>query len=100
MTTRPISIAEFRTLAMKNKYYSRKWLNQKEGTAYIECAASNDLGSYKDFGFKLADCHRAVSIDLSFHNNKGKIARVKKISLIIDELINLKLAIEKVEVNK
>jgi hypothetical protein len=85
---------------MKNKYYSRKWLNSKEGTAYIECAASNDLSSYKDFGFKLADCHKAVSIDLSFHNNKGKIERVKKLGLIIDELINLKLAIEKVEVGK
>lgn len=85
---------------MNKKYYTRKWLNPKEGTAYIECAASNDLGSYKDFGFKLADCHRAVSIDLSFHDNKGKTERIKKISLIIDELINLKLAIEKVEVNK
>ena len=99
MTMRPISIAGLESL-MKNKYYSRKWLNSKEGTAYIECAASNDLSSYKDFGFKLADCHKAVSIDLSFHNNKGKIERVKKLGLIIDELINLKLAIEKVEVGK
>jgi hypothetical protein len=85
---------------MNKKYYSRKWLNTKEGTAYIECFASNDLSSYKDFTFKLADCHKAVSIDLSFHNNKGKAERVKKLGLIIDELINLKLAIEKVEVNK
>jgi hypothetical protein len=85
---------------MNKKFYSRKWLNSKEGTAYIECAASNDLSSYKDFGFKLADCHKTVSIDLSFHNNKGKAERVKKLGLIIDELINLKLAIEKVEVNK
>jgi hypothetical protein len=83
-----------------SKYYSRKWLNSKEGTAYIECAASNDLSSYKDFGFKLADCNKAVLIDLGFHDNKGKTERVKKISLIIDELINLKLAIEKVDVNK
>lgn len=99
MTTRPISLATLESL-MKNKYYSRKWLNSKEGTAYIECYASNDLSSYKDFAFKLADCHKAVTIDLSFHDNKGKTERVKKISLIIDELINLKLAIEKVEVNK
>jgi len=99
MTMRPISIAGLESL-MSKKYYTRKWLNSKEGTAYIECAASNDLSSYKDFGFKLADCHKAVSIDLSFHDNKGKTERVKKLGLIIDELINLKLAIEKQEVGK
>lgn len=85
---------------MSDKYYSRKWLNSKEGTAYIECSSAADLSTYKDFTFKLSDCHRSVSIDLSFHNNKTKAERVKKISLIIDELINLKEQLEKVEMNK
>jgi hypothetical protein len=83
-----------------NKYYSRKWLNSKEGTAFIECYSSNDTSTYKDFGFKLGDCHKIVSIDFSFHNTKTKQERIKKVSLMIDELIALKKEIEKAEVNK
>lgn len=83
-----------------SKYYSRKWLNTKEGTAYIECGGAIDLSNYKDFTLKLSDCHKAVSIDLSFHNIKTKAERVKKVSLIIDELLSLKEAMEKTEVKK
>jgi hypothetical protein len=85
---------------MNKKYYSRRWLNSKEGTAFIECSSSNDLSTYKDFSFKLSDCHKIVTIDFSFHNIKTKQERVKKINVMIDELNGLKAEIEKTEVRK
>jgi hypothetical protein len=41
-----------------------------------------------------------VTIDLSFHDKKGKAERLNKVSLIIDELTAFKAAMEKVEVKK
>lgn len=99
MTMRRISIAQLRTSSM-NKYYSRQWLNKKEGTAFIECTYEPSFGTHHDCSFKLGDCHRTSTIDLSFYDKKTKAGRVAKLSSIIDELILLKEQIEKVELKK
>lgn len=83
-----------------SKYYSRKWLN-KQGTGFMECSYDDHEGStYKDACVKFADCHRIVSLDLSMSSKKDKATKIQKISLMIDELIALKLVMEKVEMNK
>jgi len=100
MTMRRISIAEFRTSAMKNKYYSRKWLN-KQGTGFMECFYDDGLGSsWKEACVKFGDCNRMVSLDLSMGSKKDKLIKLQKISLMIDELIALKEVMEKVEMKK
>ena len=82
------------------KYYKRSWLNKKEGTAFVECTYEPSFGSHHDCSFKLGDCHKTSTIDLSFHDKKTKAERVAKLSSIIDELILLKEALEKVELKK
>jgi len=99
MTTRRISLEGLMNMG-ETKYYSRKWLNKKTGTAFIECSSECELSSYKDFSFKISDCNKSVTIDLSFHDKKGKAERLNKVSLIIDELTAFKAAMEKVEVKK
>ena len=99
MTIRRISIAELRTSQM-NKYYSRKWLN-KQGTAFIECSYDDSIGGiWKDACVKFGDCNRVVSLDFGMGSKKEKTAKLQKISLMIDELIELKKVLEKVEMNK
>ena len=99
MTMRRISIAELRTSSM-SKYYSRKWLN-KQGTGFMECSYDDGLGSsWKEACVKFGDCNRTVSLDLSMGNKKDKLAKLQKISLMIDELIALKEVMEKVEMKK
>jgi hypothetical protein len=82
------------------KYYSRKWLN-KQGTGFIECAFDDSMGgTYKESSVKFGDCNRMVSLDLSMGSNKEKAIKLQKISLMIDELIELKKVMEKVEMKK
>jgi hypothetical protein len=99
MIMRHISSAAFRTSAM-SKYYSRKWLN-KQGTGFMECFYDDGLGSsWKEACVKFGDCNRIVSLDLSMGTKKDKLAKLQKISLMIDELIALKEVMEKVEMKK
>ena len=99
MTIRRISIAELRTSQM-NKYYSRKWLN-KQGTGFIECSYDDSIGGiWKDACVKFGDCNRVVSLDFGMGSKKEKTAKLQKISLMIDELIELKKVLEKVEMKK
>lgn len=100
MTTRRISIATFMENRSMNKYYSRKWLNKKEGTAFMECSFEPAFGTHHDCSFKLADCNRMVNIDFGFYDKKGKVERIAKLSSIIDELLELKKLMEKVEMKK
>lgn len=83
-----------------SKYYSRKWLN-KQGTGFMECSYDDSMSSsWRDASVKFADCNRMVSLDLSMGSKKDKLAKLQKISLMIDELIALKEVMEKVEMKK
>lgn len=99
MTIGRISIAELMGQKM-NKYYSRKWLN-KQGTGFIECSYDDGLGStWKEACVKFGDCNRMVSLDFSMGSKKEKATKLQKLSLMIDELIELKKVMEKVEMKK
>jgi hypothetical protein len=83
-----------------NKYYSRKWLN-KEGTGFMECSYDDSIGGiWKDACVKFGDCNRMVSLDFGMGSKKEKTTKLQKISLMIDELIELKKVLEKVELKK
>lgn len=83
-----------------NKHYSRKWLN-KQGTGFIECAYDDGMGGrYKEAHVKFGDCNRMVTIDFSMGSKQEKVAKLQKITLMIDELILLKEQLEKAEIKK
>ena len=43
-------------MRVNNKYYSRKWLNQKEGTAFIETSIEDSYGNVPPFLSGLTTC--------------------------------------------
>lgn len=85
-------------MRVNNKYYSRKWLNQKEGTAFIEASIEDSYSKYKDSTLNISDCNKKISLDFSFHTQKEKKEKLKKLDLLINELKEFKLALEKVTV--
>ncbi len=71
----------------KRKFYTRKFLNAKEGTAFVEAKISRSSdGSWVDASVKLADCHRMITLDFDHHDQKSHAAVVDKVTLLIEVL--------------
>lgn len=73
---------------MRDKYYSRKFLNKDKGTAIVETSISEGV-DWVDGGVVITDCNRLIRLDLSFHNAKEKRRSIAKLRLLIDELTKL-----------
>ena len=68
------------------KYQSRKFLNSKYGLAAIEVNC-NVCDWSMDVDVTLSDCNRNISLDFNVYREKDYNERIKKLSLIIDELL-------------
>lgn len=79
-------------------YHSRKFLNSKKGMAAIECSA-DVLPHWSDINVKITDCNRSVSLDFDFNNMKTYKEKRVKLLLIINELQELRMAIDKIVAN-
>ena len=73
-------------MAKRNGYYSRKWLNKKEGHAFIEVESySSDAG----FEVTLGDCNKVITLDFYVRNkasdkeDSSVKGRLYKLDLII-----------------
>ncbi len=75
------------------KYYSRKFLNSKQGMAAIECSAEMST-NWSDVNVKITDCNRAVSLDFDFSSVKAYKEKRAKLALIISELNELCIKID------
>jgi hypothetical protein len=82
------------------EFYSRQWLNQKKGTAFITASASQALPTWVEADFEIADCHRKASIDLSFCSPKDKKEKLKKLDIAISTLQALRSAMVEMEAKK
>ena len=66
-------------------YYSRKFLNSKNGVAAIQCHA--DMASkWCDVTVQISDCNKTVNLEFDFSDAKGHKEKRAKLSLIINEL--------------
>lgn len=66
-------------------YYSRKFLNAKEGVAAIECAA-NMSSTWCDVNARISDCNKTVSLEFDFNTVKKYKEKRAKLALLINEL--------------
>jgi hypothetical protein len=68
------------------KYYVRKFLNKKEGIAFLEitgkCKDKYDDG----FEVKIGDCARHITLDFWAENQQDYMEKVDKVNLLINEL--------------
>lgn len=74
-------------------YHSRKFLNSKQGIAAIECFAEMST-TWSNVNVKITDCNRMVSLDFDFNNMKAYKEKRAKLLLIINELQELRMAID------
>lgn len=74
-------------------YYSRKFLNAKEGVAAIECAA-NLSSTWCDVNARISDCNKTVSLEFDFNTVKKYKEKRAKLLLIITELNALLTAMD------
>ena len=78
---------------MRDKYYSRKFLNKDKGTAMVETSISHGV-EWVDGAAAISDCNRMVRLDFSFHNPKEKRRSLAKLRLLIDELVKFEDALK------
>jgi hypothetical protein len=86
------------------KYRSRKFLNPSHGMAAIQVSAhyneyamgSDDskLTREMDVTVAISDCGGTINLDFHAYNEKARAARIKKVNLIIDELIAVREVLE------
>ena len=74
-------------------YYSRKFLNAKEGVAAIECAA-NMSSTCCDVNTRISDCNKTVNLEFDFNTIKKYKEKRAKLALLINELNALLTAID------
>lgn len=78
---------------MANKiknYYSRKFLNKKQGVAAVETVFESwDSVSGFDSTVSISDCSRSIRLDFSVYSCNDLAASYAKLQLLIDELSNL-----------
>jgi hypothetical protein len=74
-------------------YHSRKFLNSKQGIAAIECSAEMST-TWSNVHVKIADCNKSVSLDFDFSGMKAYKEKRAKLLLIINELQELRMAID------
>jgi hypothetical protein len=76
------------------KYYVRKFLNKKEGIAFLEitgkCKDKYDDG----FEVKIGDCSRHITLDFWADNQQDYEEKIAKANLLIHELIRVKCWME------
>lgn len=75
-------------MAKKDGYYSRKWLNKKEGKAFIEVRAHP---ADKDVTVSIGDCQRHITLDFAVYTRSNdwdstKEGRLYKMDMLISEL--------------
>ena len=69
------------------KYYSRKFLNKKEGVAVIECSIDNrDFLCGLDSSVTITDCSRRITLSFGVYEASDVNKNIAKMSLLIDEL--------------
>jgi len=69
------------------KYYSRKFLNKKEGISVIECSIDNlDFMSGLDSSVTITDCSRCITLSFGVYEASDINKNIAKVSLLIDEL--------------
>lgn len=69
------------------KYYSRKFLNKKEGIALVECSVNNlDFMSGLDASVSISDCSRRITLSFGVYEASDINKNIAKVSLLIDEL--------------
>lgn len=88
---------------MTTKYASRKWLNtDKKMTAFISVEFDVDEGfivgetnpyDFSSASVSIADCSRIVTLDLPTNRKKHRKASLKKLEILITELMKLQDAI-------
>lgn len=78
---------------MANKiknYYSRKFLNKKQGVAAVEVKFDSwDYGYGFDSEVVISDCSRSVRLDFSVYNHKDLAEKYTKLNGLIEELSKL-----------
>lgn len=78
---------------MANKvknYYSRKFLNKKQGVAAVEVKFDSwDYGYGFDSEVVISDCSRSVRLDFSVYNLKDLAEKYAKLNGLIEELSKL-----------
>lgn len=80
-------------MAKKDGYYSRKWLNKKEGKAFIEVRvhpADKDV-TVSDVTVSIGDCLRHITLDFAVYTRSNdwdstKEGRLYKMDMLISEL--------------
>lgn len=80
----------------KAKYYSRSFLNKKEGTAFIESSIElTDYCVYADVA--IADCNKKVTLDFGVFAVKDYDEKLSKLEKLISELseVYMVLAVNK-----
>ncbi len=85
-------------MAVHTSKSKRRWLNEREGTAFIawkiETVTFKDKKNARhnnvDACFNLADCSRRVSIDFSVYGKHGHKSRMKKLDRLVEELLVFK----------
>jgi hypothetical protein len=82
---------------MRKKTYlkSKKWLNP-DTSAFIFVELSREDGWYNGT-LKLADCARICNFDVDLNSKKDRTKTMKKIDLMVAELIKLRLAIKEIK---
>ena len=69
------------------KYYSRKFLNKKEGISLVECSIENlDFMSGLDASVTISDCSRCITLSFGVYEAGDVAKNITKVSLLIDEL--------------
>jgi hypothetical protein len=75
------------------KYYSRKFLNKSQGTAFIEC--EGEVSHWALWAnVRIADCNKTICLDFGVHSDKDYKGRIAKIDLLISELTKVKSFLE------
>jgi len=71
------------------RHYTRKFLNEEEGTALIEVSAS--LSSWSlECEILLSDCYKAVRLDMSVYEVADYQKKIDKINIILEEVSKAK----------
>lgn len=74
----------------RKRVYRRGFLNDDRGMAAYETDIELWHEGLSSISFKLSDCNRQVSLDLSYDNAEAKTQINNKIQRLIDELIQIK----------
>jgi hypothetical protein len=81
----------------KTKPWKRRvWLNPNR--SYDDGYIITSVDTEGDFNLKIADCNRIVDLNVYYSTKSEKKRRIRKMNVLIDELTNLRDAMESIDV--